>query len=175
MTGKEKPSTLHHRRRTIRLAGYDYTHPGAYFLTIDTWQYECLFGEIVNSMMILNEMGELVSEEWLKTPEIRREIQLDVFQIMPNHLHGIIIINDVGAHGRAPLPNGSQPIRQPHSLGSFVAGFKSVTTKRINIFRDTPGAPVWQRNYYEHVIRSEDELEHIRQYILANPLNWVES
>jgi REP element-mobilizing transposase RayT len=92
--------------------------------------------------------------------------------VMPNHVHGIVVIRDVGAHGRAPLP--SPPHRLPCSLGSFVAGFKSAATKRINAIRRTPGLPVWQRNYYEHVIRDEDDLDRVRRYIAENPLRWEE-
>ena len=93
---------------------------------------------------------------------------MDVYVVMPNHIHGIVLILEhpdvaVGAHGRAPLR------RSPRSLGSFIAGFKSVVTRRINQTRGTPGSPVWQRNYYEHVIRSEDELLRTRKYILNNP------
>ena len=95
---------------------------------------------------------------------------------MPNHIHGIMVIRDqsgvVGAHGRAPLPQ--TPHRQPRSLGSFVAGFKSAATKRINVIRGTPGQSVWQRNYYERVIRTDAELNHIRQYIADNPAYWDE-
>ncbi|MBI3800328.1 MAG: hypothetical protein HY268_25555 [Deltaproteobacteria bacterium] len=96
--------------------------------------------------------------------------------MMPNHLHGIIVFTDVGAHparahSRAPLQHGRLQ-RQPRSLGSFVAGIKSATTTRINDLRGTPGVPLWQRNYHEHVIRNEDDLRRIREYIRADPLRW---
>ena len=98
---------------------------------------------------------------------------MDVYVVMPNHIHGIVLILEhpaaaVGPHGRAPL------CRSPRSLGSIIAGFKSVVTRRINQTRGTPGSPVWQRNYYEHVIRSEDELLRTRKYILNNPTGWFE-
>ncbi len=169
-------------RRSIRLSGYDYTQSGAYFLTLVTHQRQLLFGEICSTDVQLNALGMIVMEEWNHTPIIRKEIELDEFVIMPNHIHGIIQIlesgagirvtpvgalggGEVGAHGRAPL-------RLPKSVGSFVAGFKSVVTKRINLVRGTPGFPVWQRNYYEHVIRDEDDLARIRAYIQANPFSW---
>lgn len=92
---------------------------------------------------------------------------------MPNHLHGIVVINQfeatvrsVGAHGRAPLH------RSPRSLGSFIAGFKSAVTKRVNEIRQTPGMPVWQRNYYEHVVRDDTDLRRIREYIVTNVMRW---
>jgi REP element-mobilizing transposase RayT len=130
--------------------------------------------------MGLSEAGKIVAEEWQRSAEIRTEIELDQWAIMPNHLHGIIFIKEsmdvgahgetsAGAHGRAPLPR-----RAPRSLGSIIAGFKAITTKRINALRGTPGAPVWQRNYYEHILRDEADLARIRNYILGNPSNWDE-
>ncbi len=160
-----------HRRRSIRLPGYDYAQLGAYFITICTNRRRCLFGEIADSEMRLNAIGRIVEEEWFRSAEIRREIILDVFVLMPNHMHGIIHIEyttDVGATGRSPLQPG--PAR--HSLASFVAGFKAGTTTRINALRGTPRQPVWQRNYYEHVVRTERDLDSIRDYIGNNPANW---
>jgi REP element-mobilizing transposase RayT len=169
---------LHHRR-SLRLKGYNYAHPGAYFVTICTHKQLPLFGHLVDGTMVLNQRGEIVREEWFRTVEIRTEIQLhpNEFVVMPNHIHGIVWIVDtgaqragvqniVGAHGGAPLH------RSPRSLGSFIAGFKSATTKRINQLRSTPVAPVWQRNYYEHIIRTEKALHAIRRYILDNPMRW---
>ena len=161
-----------HHRRSIRLSGYDYAKEGAYFVTIVTHQHECLFGGIADGEMRVDGYGEVVRDEWLRSVQIRREIELDAFVVMPNHVQGIVVIRDVGAHGRAPLP--SPPHRPPRSLASFVAGFKSVSTKRINAIRGTPGVPVWQRNYYEHVIRDDDDLGRVRRYIAENPLRWDE-
>ena len=161
------------RRRSIRLLGYDYAQAGWYFVTICTWGKLCVLGQVGDGVMRLNEIGGVVQEEWLRTAAIRQEVELDVFQIMPNHIHGIVAITrsadqPVGAHGRAPLR------RAPKSLGALVAGFKSAATKTINQLRATPGNPVWQRNYYEHVIRNEKALNRIRQYILDNPAKWDE-
>ncbi len=160
-----------HHRRSVRLPGYDYAQPGAYFLTAVVQGREPLFGDVVDGEMRLNEYGRMVREEWLRTEAIRAEIVLDVFVVMPNHLHGIVLFGDgnpVGAHGHAPLRRPSR------SLGSLIGGFKSAATRRINEMRGSPGAPVWQRNYYEHVIRSERDLEAIRQYILNNPSEWAD-
>ena len=159
-----------HRRRSIRLKDYDYSQSGAYFITISTYNKECLFGEIVDSQTHLNKFGWVISEEWLRSIKLRQEIELDEFVIMPNHIHGIVIIieSNVGATGRSPLLKGPKP----KSIGAFVAGFKSAVTKRINSIRGTPGMPVWQRNYYEHIIRNERDLDEIRQYIINNPLKW---
>ncbi len=119
--------------------------------------------------------GEIVRQEWWQSAVLREELGLDAFVIMPNHIHTIVSIlnrprnESVGAHGRAPLLG-----RPPRSLGSFIAGFKAATTRRINILRDTPGAAFWQRNYWERIIRDEDEMNRIRQYIIENPMRWEE-
>ena len=161
-------------RKSLRLPGYDYAQGGAYFVTICTWGRTCLFGDVVDGIMRLNDVGRIVAGEWINTAEIRREIELDAYMVMPNHVHGLIVIAgnvDVGAHGRAPLHGGLA--RPPKSLGSLVAGFKSAATKRINELRNAPGTPVWQRNYYEHVIRDEYDLSRVRDYIVNNPAQWA--
>ena len=178
----------HHRpfdaaqgRRSIRYPGFDYAQSGAYFVTLVTYQRDALFGEIIDEEMKLNRKGEIVKEEWFASVNIRKEIRLhpEEFVIMPNHVHGIVWIeNDkslvVGATGRSPLPNDGRSPRQmkPRSLGSFIAGFKSSVTKRIRDEMNETG--IWQRNYYERIIRNERELDAICRYIEANPLNWSE-
>ena len=177
-----------HHRRSIRLKDYDYTRMGAYFVTLCTQGRVCLFGEIMAGEMRLNEYGEIVQKEWFRSAEIRREIVLfsDEFVVMPNHIHGIVrIVESPNAHVGATGPTagatdatvgatGRSPLQGPakRSLASFVAGFKSAVTKRINDRRGTPGATVWQRNYYEHIIRHAESLNRIRAYILDNPLQW---
>jgi len=177
-------------RRSIRLQGYDYASAGLYFITLCTYQQQCLFGEIVDGEVRLSDDGKVVSDEWMRSRNIRQEIDFDAWIIMPNHLHGIVIIqpsdlsielsdrttNNVGANGRSPLQETNQdriiPSMKPRSLSSFIAGFKSGTTKRINVRRNAPGTPVWQRNYYEQIIRDERALQAVRQYIQNNPLAW---
>lgn len=165
-----------HHRNSIRLRQYDYASHGAYFVTICTALKRDLFGEIVDGQMRLNPLGQIVLEEWHRSSEIRTEIELDAFVVMPNHIHGIVWITrdsldaPVGVHGRAPLRK-SVAYRPPRSLGSFVAGLKSAATRRINESRGIPGVPVWQRNYFERVVRA-NELEGTRAYILENPLRW---
>ena len=182
-TGNMNIHSIDRSRRSIRLKNYDYSQPGAYFVTICTQHRACLFGDIVDGTMALSNLGSIVFEEWTRTSEIRQEVELDTFQVMPNHIHGVVVITEngsgandvsVGAHGRAPLPckRPQGLIREPKSLGSLVAGFKAAATKRINVARNTQGQPVWQRNYYEHIIRDESELDTIRLYIVNNPLNW---
>jgi len=162
-----------HQRRSIRLKAYDYSQAGAYFVTICTKDRECLFGDIVDEKMCINEIGEIVQAEWLRTAKIRPNVSLDEFIIMPNHLHGIIMIND----GRGVLQYAptESPFRSPsQTIGAIIRGFKSATTKQINKYTNTPGKPVWQRNYYDRIIRDEDELNRIREYIIYNPAKWAE-
>ncbi|MEK6709788.1 MAG: hypothetical protein AABZ64_04335 [Nitrospinota bacterium] len=122
----------------------------------------------------MNEFGRIARDEWVRSMSIRQEVELDVFVVMPNHLHGIVILrgDSVRAHGRAPLPY--PPHRTPKSLGSFIAGFKSIATRHINALRRSPGIPLWQRNDYERVIRDEKELAQVREYVVHNPLKWAE-
>jgi REP element-mobilizing transposase RayT len=171
-----------HHRRSIRLPGYDYTQPGAYFITIVTHQRMPSFGEIVDGEMRLNEYGQIVHAEWFQTAAVRPYVMLhcDEFVVMPNHVHGIIWIVDTDADGNDDDVNpravgGVTPTNViPGSLGAIVRSFKSITAKRINALRDTPGAPVWQRNYYEHIIRDDHALARIRDYIQSNPQRWAD-
>jgi len=159
-----------HHRRSIRLQGYDYSLAGAYFITICTKNRECLFGEIITNEMSLNNFGMIARDEWIKSTAIRFEIELDEFVVMPNHFHGIVVIQ--GRGDRPVAPTEHRPGPQPRSIGALVAGFKSAVTKNINEIRTTPGLPVWQRNYYEHIIRDEKSYLRIAEYIVNNPLNW---
>ncbi len=162
-----------HNRRSIRLRGYDYSNNGIYFITISAWQRECLFGIISNGKIKLNYYGNIVKNEWQKSKTIRKEILLDVFTVMPNHLHGIVIINKHEQGDCNARANGRSPLRMKgKSISSFVAGFKSAATKEINIKRKSPRFPVWQRNYYERIIRNDNELIHIREYVHHNARLW---
>jgi len=179
-----------HHRRSIRLNGYDYTHPGAYFVTLCTHDRGWLFGDIMHEQMRLNAWGEIVQKCWLDIPAHFPHVSLDAFVVMPNHFHGIIIIKDsVRAQHVAPLlPPASQqspaPLPPPSgvtatnvapgSLGAVVRAFKSAVTKHINRQRDTPAAPVWHRNYYEHIIRDENSFNTIRLYVETNPAQWMQ-
>jgi putative transposase len=165
-----------HHRRSIRLPGHDYAAGGLYFVTLCTHERQCLFGEVIDGAMLINPCGQIVGNEWLKSSEIRAEIGLDAWVVMPNHFHGIVYINpdNVGASGRKPSPQplGDVVHRSPKSLSSLVAGFKAAVTKQVNLLRETSGNPVWQRNYYEHIIRDHESLLKIQRYITDNPLNW---
>lgn len=173
-----------HHRRSVRLQAHDYACAGTYFLTICTAGRETLFGEVRAGGMAMNRCGWAVWEEWERSAELRREIELISLVVMPNHLHGVVSIRPLDddpaansaigprpipeprAHGRAPLH------RTPRSVGSFVAGFKAATTTRINTLRDKPRTPVWQRGYYDHIVRSDEALARILYYIDTNPLRW---
>ena len=170
-----------HQRRSVRLKAYDYSQPGACFLTICARDGEPLFGGIENGRMQLNALGEIAKQEWVRPAVVRSNVALDDFAVIPNHLHGIVVLVDSNLPG--PVfrrgDSASRPYmpHQPHgpspnSVGAIVGQFKSLTAKRINAVRETPGARVWQRNYYEHVIRNEDELHRVRQYIVDNPAQW---
>ena len=158
-----------HHRRSIRLQGYDYSQAGAYFVTIVAWQREMLFGEIMDGMMKLNEFGRIVSEKWQWLEMQYEYVELGEWVIMPNHFHGILVIHDGrGGSRSAPTPIKRKP------LGGLIGAFKTVSTKQINLLRDTEGQVVWQRNYYERIIRNESEMDRISLYIESNPLRWAD-
>ena len=159
-------------RRSIRLKGYDYSQAGAYFVTICAQNRQCLFGDIADGKMVLNKYGKIVADEWKKTAEIRREIELDEWIVMPNHFHAIVVMTDpVGAIHELPLQM-SQKQRRKMTLPKLIGRFKMLSSKRINKLRNTPGTKLWQRNYYEHIICNDDELHCTREYIINNPLKW---
>ncbi len=188
---------LIHNRRSIRLKEYDYSQAGAYFVTICTKNRECLFGNISNDQMILNEYGEITEKCWFDLPNHYTNIQLGDFIIMPNHFHGIIemlpVTVGVGlkptptvtkptptatkpapTHTTNPTPIGNaQPTHTTtiHGLPEIVRALKTFSSRRINEIRQTPGIPVWQRNYYEHIICNNESLYRITKYIINNPLN----
>ncbi len=161
-----------HHRRSIRLKGYDYSQAGAYFITIVTQGRVCMFGDVVDGAMCLNDTGRIVAEVWQWLATQYDYVMLDAWVVMPNHLHGIMVITD--PDGDADQGRGGSrtaPTRRK-SVGRLVGAFKTVSTKRINERHGTPGAVVWQRNYYEHIIRGAASLARIRRYIATNPSRW---
>jgi REP element-mobilizing transposase RayT len=161
----------HRSRRSIRLRGYDYSAEGAYFITICTAEKQGLFGAFQSRNLHLSEHGLVVRDEWARTPSIRPNVRLDSFVVMPDHFHAILFIMDCGRGVLQYAPTTTIHLASPsQTLGAIVRGFKGATTKRINVVRGTPGAKVWQRNYYEHVIRNEHDLHETRQYIDTNPM-----
>jgi REP element-mobilizing transposase RayT len=170
-----------HHRRSIRLKGYNYSQAGAYFVTIVAYQRECLFGEIVDGEMVLNELGRLVEKWWHRIPVHFPNVEILLFVIMPNHIHGIIVITD-GGRGAVSAPDDglddrgemTSPLRQP-TLGQIVAYFKYQSTKEMNAMDGTGTiTKFWQRNYYERIIRDEREMDHIHRYIVSNPSMWAD-
>lgn len=167
------------RRRSLRLQGYDYSQPGAYFVTICTRNRLSIFGRVDQGKMQLNKNGIIATRKWEQLDERFPEIEIDEFIVMPDHMHGIVIISDVGAIHELPqheLPRQREknsPIARRRMTLPMVIGFyKMNTAKAINIANDTRGTHVWQRNYYEHIIRNEDSLNRIRRYIQKNPIKW---
>ena len=158
---------LHHRR-SVRLKGYD-SQPGAYFVTVCTRDRECTLGDVIEDEVRVTELGHIVEECWHDLPSHYAHLRLDAFVIMPNHVHAIIILKgypDVGA-GLRPAPTAKRA-----GLPEIVRAFKAFSARRINELLDSAGTPFWQRNYYDHVIRNERELNAIRQYIADNPARW---
>jgi putative transposase len=157
-----------HHRRSIRLQGYDYAQAGAYFVTICTQDKECSFGKVVSGEMVLNDAGRLTQAVWAGLPERFPIAELDQFVVMPNHLHGILVL--VGVQFIAPTIPRQGVITRAPTLGEIIRSFKAVTARQIHLaglqeFK-------WQRNYYEHIVRDEDSLTHIREYIATNPIRW---
>jgi len=194
-----------HHRRSIRLQGYDYAQKGMYFITLCVQERECIFGTIFENRMFLNEIGQIVADEWVNTMNIRDNVIIHDFIVMPNHIHGIVEItynkNDECLIGEFVSPT--------KSIGAIVRGFKIATTKRIKNFITPVGANgnspngnspngnspngnspngnyplqewiinhlphIWQRNYYEHIIRDYNDHERIANYINTNPSRWEE-
>jgi putative transposase len=150
-----------HHRRSIRLPGYDYSLPGAYYITVVVFGRQHLLGVIDQAAMQLNKFGQIVKFAWLDLPKHYPYIELGEFCIMPNHFHGIIILNDV-----------ERPGIKRHPLPEIIRAFKSFSSRRINAIRKLTGSPFWQRNYYEHIIRNDQDHDNIREYISTNPQNW---
>jgi len=158
----------------MRLQGYDYSQTGAYFITLCTRNRESLFGDIVEREMRLNVTGLIVAASWKWLATQYNHVELDEWVIMPNHLHGIIVITDdrMGGSRTAPTMRTTTPESQRKPIGRLIGAFKTISTKRINEYRSKMGSGIWQRNYYEHIIRNEPELSSIREYMQNNPMQW---
>ena len=189
-----------HHRRSIRLKGYDYRRAGAYFVTVCTRERECLFGEVSHGQVCPCALGQIVAETWQEIPSHFERAAVDALVVMPNHVHGVIVLKDeYGAdaasaaregrgtacrapttspspgHGASMAPNMEafgKPT--PGSLATIMRSFKSASTKRVNTLRDSRGAALWQRGYHEHIIRNDGELRAIPEYIADNPIHWRE-
>jgi REP element-mobilizing transposase RayT len=152
MVGKEPP-----RRKSQRLEGVDYAEPGTYFITICTTDRACILGRVRGPAVELGAIGEAVRQVWEELPQRFRNVDLDAFVVMPNHVHAIISIREAGGV----------------SLGRVVQAFKSLSADRTRALRGLVDRGMWQRGYYDHIVRTPTDLERIRQYIADNPANWA--
>jgi REP element-mobilizing transposase RayT len=164
-------------RRSIRLKGYDYAQPGAYYVTICTAGRLCIFGEVAADAVQLSPIGSIVEATWKELPQHYPFVELDSFVVMPNHVHGVLFLLDEPSFEGYVVGAGLRPARKVagqvrHSLSEVVRAFKTFSARRINAARGARGASVWQRNYYERIVRDEKELERIREYIDNNPAQW---
>ncbi len=186
-----KTKTFH--RRSIRLNAYDYSLPGRYFVTVCTNRGECLFGDVVNTEMRLNTTGKMVETVWSTLPKRFSFVELGEFAVMPNHFHGILVLNDTDdrrgesrirpAGGGGGLQQGEHKVRpygtQPNTVGRIVQAFKSLVTREYMQGVKNQGWPrfadrLWQRNYYEHIIRTDNDFNAVCEYLLLNPVKWAE-
>ena len=166
-----------HHRRSIRIKGFDYTDPGAYFITIVTYQRDRIFGNIVDSKMQLNALGVIADECWRAIPEHFPNVELGAHVVMPNHVHGIIVIRADGNASarrgtiyRAPTKQFGKPV--VGSIPTIIRSFKSAVTRRAG--RELNATGIWQRNYYEHIIRNHEDWDRIHWYIESNPSRWAD-
>ena len=185
-----------HHRRSIRMKGWDYTRPGVYYVTICTKGQIHLFGDVRDGRMHLNIFGRIIEDAWQALEWNYVYVRLDEYQVMPNHLHGIVIYKRMAdiagmggsrtartssqitrtssqtmhTYGIRTLPDNKSLRRKP--FGRLIGAYKTNTTHKINIIRDTPGNKIWQRDMYERVVRARNELHRIRKYIRNNPRNW---
>ena len=163
------------RRRATRLRGYDNGQTGGDFVTICVQDQKCLSGTIIDGLMQLNEQGKIVVECWNRIPQHFLFAEIDVCVVMPNHIHVIFLLGTGTGKWQYP-PSHSQPNRRGEvsssTLGQVVAYFKYQSTRYINQHRQMPGTRIWQRNYYEHVLRDNTDLQRIRQYVTDNPMQW---
>lgn len=173
---------------------YDYSGAGEYFITMCIQNRECLLGKVENETMQLNHCGFIVNDQWKDLPNHYPELQLGAWMVMPNHFHGILILTGVGAIQESPKydakVNQVRAIQEPPQqspqqwepakrderrkmlLSKIIGRFKMTTAKQINLLRNTPGTTIWQRNYYEHIIRNNESFTNIENYILNNPASW---
>ena len=177
---KSKFDLQKHHRRSIRLKGVDYSSEGTYYVTVVTYHRNRLFGEVVNEEMVLNDFGKIADECWRAIPDHFPFVELGAYVVMPNHVHGIIVIrvhdfpSNVGAtQWVAPTSPGTRPKGpKQNSLGAIIGSYKSAVSYRIH--KELNATGIWQRNYYEHIIRDEKDLQNKTDYINANPSLWDE-
>jgi REP element-mobilizing transposase RayT len=159
-------------RRSVRLRGYDYSQPGAYFVTVNVQGGHCVLGKVVDAQMWLSDLGQIAETFWAQVPERFPHVSIDQRIVMPNHVHAIILIHDPSVDRRgAVIAPGRDKDARP-TLGQIVAYYKYETTVLINARRGYDPAPFWQRSFYDRILRNPRALDAIRQYIVDNPPNW---
>ena len=164
-------------RKSFRLKGWDYSSPGAYFVTICTHKKQSIFGSVENGAMQLNPCGNLVRECWEALPTHYTDINNQIFIVMPNHVHGIIMLASENRRSGSYINKEVEYQRKPDPTDSFslsevIRGFKSYSSKAVNEARHSPGTTVWQRSFYEQIIRTEKEYREIGEYIVYNAAKW---
>ena len=162
-------NTVPNRRRT-RILGYDYREPGAYFITICTFQRQQLFGKLDGQEIHLSPIGEIVKDRWLAIPDKNSYVDLDFFVVMPNHIHGILWIHRDRCFFDSENVRRANYRQNSGSLGRVIGSFKGACTRRVQEEFPLGKVDLWQRNYYEHVVRNEADLQRIQEYILHNPV-----
>lgn len=172
----QNPTALPHRKQ-LRLRGYDYAFPGVYFVTICSAGKRPVFGSVNEGKTVLSSIGEIVRSEWIALAERFAGLVLDEFVIMPNHLHGVLaFVGDAG--GASPSPTTTNTAMSPGraspspTLFEVIGAFKSISTIKVNKLMGRRGVPLWQRSYYEHIVRTGEDVRKIQRYILENPLMW---
>jgi putative transposase len=160
-------------RKTTRLLDYDYTQAGVYFFTVCVKEWKRVLGEVVGEDVVLTKEGEIVQAAWNELPEHYEDIKLDAYVVMPNHVHGIVWIIEAKETrvGEGLRPSPTKKTKR-HGLPEIVRAFKSFSARKINELRCTQGQPFWQRSFYDHIIRDDEDLYNHRKYIQENPLKW---
>lgn len=159
-------NSAHHHRRSIRLKGFDYAQTGMYFVTICTHRCACILGHITDDRIHLSAAGDIVAATWQSLALRYSYVELDAWVVMPNHFHGILAMTPDDPRDGIPI--------KPKPLGQLIGQFKMVSAKEINLQQETRGTPVWQRDFYDHIIRDDGDLHRIRDYIQNNPLRWAQ-
>jgi putative transposase len=155
-----------HHRRSLRLKHYDYSRAGSYFITICTEERQCLFGEVVDSIMNSNDPGQMIRRWWDKLPSKFSALGLDEAVVMPNHLHGILMLRTAHAVESAPTLGDVMDWLKTMTTNEYIRGVKGLGWRGFS-------GRLWQRDYFEHIIRDEEELRRVREYIRSNPAQWA--
>ena len=167
-------------RINLRLRDYDYSQRGGYFVTVCVKNMECVLGKVVNEKMELSRTGEIASKYWMDISNHFNSVEIDEFVVMPNHVHGIIMINGLVGAGFTPahaarnlgkLVENWATARVSPTLSQVIGSYKSLTTNKVHN-ENLHNGKLWQRSFYDRVIRSDEELNRVREYILNNPVKW---